>query len=141
VDGKDMSKLSSEIIEKLKNRCIEDIVSAIIEIEELNCLSTYNLSFSDTCAILQKPMKIGSARIVISKDKITITWLSNTLILNRAQSEEEYFQLMCLDCEYCDREIEEGIKELFDLYLSWRYKQLAIGGFIEGAYATDDKNC
>lgn len=136
-----MSKISSEIIEKLKNRCIEDIVSAIIEIEELNCLITYNLSFSDTCAILQKPMKFGSARTVITKDKITITWLSNTLILNRAQSEEEYFQLMCLDDEYCDREIEEGIKELFDLYLSWRYKQLAIGGFIEGAYATDDKNC
>lgn len=134
-----MNEPNSYSTTHLKTKGIEFIVSALIELEDTGSLNLYDLICNPVRMSLIK--KNNSSTVVhITKHTLSICWMSQKITLTRARTEEEYFQLMCLDDGYCDDEFEKGIKQLFDLYIKWQYSQFAIGGFIEGAYATDNEN-
>lgn len=124
---------------KIKEKALEHIVLAIIEIED-NKQRSYTIKLQDDVIIIHKSLYSSSFRITVDKDYMSIQWMSSNIKMKRAKSEEEYFQMMCLDDTYCDEEFEKGIKQLIDLHITKILKTSAIGGFIEGVY-DNTSNC
>lgn len=127
--------------EFMKNKAIELLACAIIELEEKQEMIDYQV---DMVAGSFRLTKISTnslkTTIQLTRSSLIVWWLGNKLTMKRACTEEEYFQFMCLDDTYCDDEFEKGIKEFYDLYQKWLFNRLAIGGFLEGAYERDDEH-
>lgn len=119
--------------EQLKEKALENIVKAIMELEEHGELHKYRISLEPNYMELTV-RGFTSFCLGVRHDIVTVEAIADYISLKRAKSEEEYFQFMCLDDMYCDEEIEKGIKELMDLYLKTCMKEWAFGGFLEGAY-------
>lgn len=122
--------------EFLRNKALELIVSATIELEDTGQLTDHKISLSPASIMLEK-VKYTTTIVVLRRNTLTIIWCGNTIVLNRATSEEDYFQIMCVDDNFCNEEFEIAIKEFYDLYHQWFVRQLAIGGFKEGMYDDD----
>lgn len=122
---------------KIKEKALEHIVMALIELEE-GSTRTYTIQVLDDRVSIFKSLYSHSFRLVVLHDTMTISWMGEHVKMNRAKSEEEYFQMMCLDDTYCDEEFEQGVKQLIDLHLNLWLKKTAIGGFLEGVY--DDQS-
>lgn len=118
---------------RIKEKALEHIVEAMIELEE-NKPHTYTIELRYDGLFIYKSMYSSRFRLSVTSDEVEINWMSDTVTMKRAKSEEEYFQMMCLDDTYCDEEFEKGIKQLVDLHLQHMLSKSAIGGFIEGAY-------
>ena len=125
--------------QKIKERTLEHIVQAIIELEE-NKTRTYSCDLQDERFIVSKSLYSSSFKVVVTIDSMTIYWMSDRVDMKRAKCEEELFQMMCLDDTYCDKEFEEGIKLLVELHIQRILKQCGIGGFKEGVY-DNQPNC
>lgn len=125
--------------QKIKERTLEHIVQAIIELEE-NKTRTYSCDLQDERFIVSKSLYSSSFKVVVTIDSMTIYWMSDRVDMKRAKCEEELFQMMCLDDTYCDEEFEEGIKLLVELHIQRILKQSGIGGFKEGVY-DNQPNC
>jgi|AGFT01.1.fsa_nt_gi hypothetical protein len=134
--GRSVTEIIVEDIPKMKERALTVIVRAIMELEDYGKLNSITLYFHENGFELKDNRNFTTVKCL--RDSISIDWLSSGISLKRAKSEEEYFQLMCLDDMYCDEEIEEGIKQLFELYIKNMSNKYAIGGFREGAYAEDN---
>lgn len=118
---------------RIKEKALEHIVEAMIELEE-NKPQTYTIDLRYDGLFIYKSMYSSRFRLSVTSDEVEINWMSDVVTMTRAKSEEEYFQMMCLDDTYCDVEFEKGIKQLVDLHLQHMLSKSAIGGFIEGAY-------
>lgn len=125
--------------QKIKERALEHVVQAIIELEE-NKTRTYICQMLDESFIVSKSMYSSYFKVVVTIDSMTIYWMSDRVDMKRAKCEEELFQMMCLDDTYCDKEFEEGIKLLVELHIQRILKQCGIGGFKEGVY-DNQPNC
>lgn len=134
--GYSASQMIAKDIPKMKERALTVIVKAIMELEDYGKLRATTIYLEDNG--FQINDNSNFTHIKCYHDTIHIDWLTSGIILKRAKSEEEYFQLMCLDDTYCDEEIEEGINQLFELYIKSMVNKYAIGGFREGAYAEDN---
>ncbi|AZU98404.1 hypothetical protein SEPL_496 [Salmonella phage SE_PL] len=121
---------------KLLERGLMLIVGATMSLEDTGSTGQYLVKMGTMKLVLSR----NFTEVAISKHYVTIRWMSESIVLSRATSEEDYFQKMCLDDSYCDEEYEKGIKEFFDLYMKSLYRNFAIGGFLEGAYAEDIEN-
>lgn len=128
--SQDMSYIDKE---KIKEKGLEHIVSAIIELED-DKPSSYTIHIKDDRVVIHKIIFSSSFRIIVTSDYMELQWMSSNIKMKRAKSEEEYFQMMCLDDTYCDVEFEKGIKQLIDLHITKMLKTSAVGGFIEGVY-------
>lgn len=118
---------------RIKEKALEHIVEAMIELEENKPL-TYTIELRYDGLFIYKSMYSSRFKLSVNSDEVEIIWMSDSIVMTRAKSEEEYFQMMCLDDTYCDEEFEKGIKQLVDLHLQHILSKSAIGGFIEGAY-------
>lgn len=125
--------VSPEERTRIKEKALEHIVQAMIELEEGQA-TTYTIEVRYDGVFIYKSMYSSRFKLSITRDEVEINWLSDIVTMQRAKSEEEYFQMMCLDDTYCDEEFEKGIKQLVDLHLQHMLSKSAIGGFIEGAY-------
>lgn len=119
--------------DKILEKGLMLIVGATMSLEETGGTGHYIIQVGEMKLVISR----NFTTVAISKHYVTVKWMSETLVLSRATSEEDYFQKMCLDDSYCDEEYEKGIKEFFDLYMKTLYSTFAIGGFLEGAYAED----
>lgn len=128
--SKDMTHIDKY---KIKERALEHIVQAIIELEE-NKTRTYMCQLTDNQFILTKLWSIAPFKVVVTCDEMTCYWMSDRVDMKRAKCEEELFQMMCLDDTYCDGEFEEGIKLLVELHINSILKRCGIGAYKEGLY-------
>lgn len=130
-------KLSSDVTytdkQKVKERALEHIVQAIMELEE-NKTRTYTCQLLDDRFVLTKSLYISSFKVVVTCDEMTIYLINERVDMKRAKCEEELFQMMCLDDTYCDAEFEEGIKLLVELHINSILKRSGIGAYKEGLY-------
>lgn len=119
--------------QKIKERTLEHIVRAIVELEE-NKTKTYSCQFLSDRFILTKSLYSSFFKLVVTSDEMTVYWMSDRLKMKRAKCEDELFQMMCLDDTYCDKEFEEGIKLLVELHITSLLKCSGIGAYKEGVY-------
>lgn len=119
--------------DKMKEKALEHIVSAIIELEE-HTPRCYSCSLMDNKFIVSRSLTSYSFKMTVTSQHVEIWWLGRCLLLKRATCEEEYFQMMCVDEMYCDVEFEEGIKLLVELHINRILNNSAIAAYKEGVY-------